>query len=179
LAKRKPPDKRGPGKGERGKPSRPASGVGVRRTRQGDAWEFVHPRCALDRAEDLEEVYAMVEGGENEIAIDELRWLLGGCHDFVEAHCLLGQLALGEGDLALARAHFGYGYQLGLTALRRAGMPGPLPYRLKPNAAFFEAGKGLAYCLTQSGKAEMAGEIIDELLRCDPSDPLNVRGLSA
>ena len=90
---------------------------------------FVHPRCVRDRAEDLEEVRVMIEAGELEIAVDELRWLLSGCAEFIAAHVLLGELAVAmHDDLPLARGHFGAGYQLGLQTLRRAKMPKPLLY---------------------------------------------------
>ena len=32
------------------------------------AWEFIHPRCARRRREDLEEVEAMIEAGEPDVA---------------------------------------------------------------------------------------------------------------
>src|SRR5262245_53817937 len=97
----------------KGKPS-----IRVRRVEEG-AWELVHPRCAQARAEDIEEVHKMIAAGETEIARDELRWLLDECHDFIEAHTLLGDLALAENDLKLARGHYGYAYQLGLKAIER------------------------------------------------------------
>ena len=82
---------------------------------------LVHPRCARDRADDLEEVREMIEAGELDVAIDELRWLVGGCSEFIEAHGLLGELALAtDEDVALARGHFGVAVQLGLKALERA-----------------------------------------------------------
>ena len=60
---------------------RSASEVRARWLESEQAWELVHPRCALERAEDIEEVDQMVENGEMEIAVDELRWLLGGCSE--------------------------------------------------------------------------------------------------
>ena len=65
--------------------------------RTGDGWVLVHPRCARDRADDLEEVREMVEAGELDVAIDELRWLVGGCSEFIEAHALLGRVGTGDG----------------------------------------------------------------------------------
>jgi hypothetical protein len=125
----------------------------------------------------VEEVQKMVEAGEVDVAIDELRWLLSGCSDFVDAHRLLGELALSENDLPLARAHFGYAYSLGEKALKQAGTSGPLPYRIAANHAFHEAGKGLVSCLKKLGKMEMARSAVDLLVKCDPSDPLKVREL--
>jgi hypothetical protein len=152
----------------------------VREAQGGAGWELLHPRCALDRREDLDEVRTMIDAGEVDIAIDELRWLLDGCSDCIEAHGMLGELALSaDQDPQLARGHFGYAYQLGLTALRRANMPTPVPYRVPANQAFFEAGKGLAYCLTQLEKPEMAREVLDLLLACDPTDPLGFTGMRA
>ena len=137
---------------------------------------MVEPRCALDRAEDLEEVHKMVDAGEVDVAVDELRWLLNGCSDFLEAHTLLGTLALEAGDLPLARGHFGYAYRLGVQALQRAGTKGPLFYSVPANKAFFEAGKGLAWCLKELGKPDLAAEVVQELLKWDPTDPLNLGG---
>src|SRR5581483_5824459 len=101
----------------------------------------------------------------------------GGCTDFVLAHKLLGEIALLDQDYALARGHFGYAYQIGIKALERAGARGLVPYRLRTNEAFFEAGKGLAFCLRELGKAEMAAEVIAKLLNYDPSDPLGLASL--
>jgi len=142
-----------------------------------DVWEFLHPRCALDRAEDLEEVRKMIEAEEAEIATDELRWLLGGCTDFIDAHKALGELALLENDIPLARGHFGYAVQIGKKAIDGAKCKGQVPYRIETNTAFHEAGKGLAYCLKEMGKHNMLRDVVNLLLRCDPSDPLGVRSM--
>jgi hypothetical protein len=156
--------------------SRSASQVRVRRAAGEEAWELVHPRCACDREDDVAEVRKMIDAGEVEIAVDELRWLLGGCSDFIDAHKTLGELALLDGDVPLARGHFGYAYRLGSKAIEQAGIRGPLPYRLPANQAFHEAGKGLAYCLKQLEKPEMLQEVVELLLACDPADPLGVGG---
>jgi hypothetical protein len=155
------------------------STVAARKRPSDDAWELVHPRCARDRQEDLEEVRKMLDAGETEVARDECRWLLGGCSDCLEAHRLLGELALAENDLPLARGHFGYAFRLGSQALARAGVKGPLPYRVEANQGFLESGKALAYCLKQLGKREMAAEVVEALLACDASDPLGVGQLLA
>lgn len=147
----------------------------VRRKPGEKAWELVHPRCALERTDDLEEVRQMIEAGEIEIAIDELRWLLNGCSDFVAAHRMLGELALADGDLKLARGHFGYAYEIALSALPARGLDAPLPYHLAANQAFLESAKGLAWCLHELGKCTFAGRVLQQLLKCDPADPLNVR----
>ncbi len=136
---------------------------------------MAHPRCARDRAEDLDEVRLMIDAGETEIARDELRWLLADCSEFLAAHVLLGELAVTEGDLNLARGHFGAGYQLGLQTLRRSSMPKPLLYSEPANRPFFEAGRGLISTLVQLGKRPMAAEIAATLLGLDPSNPLGLR----
>ena len=139
---------------------------------------MVHPGCVRERAEDLEEVREMIESGELEVAVDELRWLLEGCHEFIAVHALLGELAVEmNGDIALARGHFGAGYQLGLQTLRRAIMPQPLLYSQPANRAFFAAGQGLAWCLAKLDKVEMAREVVETLVGLDPSDPLALRGM--
>jgi hypothetical protein len=169
VSKRKP---------NRRQPPRSPSGLSVRRTADGRSWIFVHPRCVRDRAEDLEDVQAMIEAGELEIAIDELRWLLSGCPEFIAAHLLLGELAVAlHNDLSLARGHFGAGYQLGLQTLRRAKMPKPLLYSQPANRPFFEAGRGLVWTLEKLSKQEMSAEILETLLVLDSSDPLRLKSL--
>lgn len=117
----------------------------------------------------------MAAAGEADVAIDELRWLLEACRDMIEAHYLLGKLAVeSQQDLALGRAHFGYGYQLGAKALDRAGSPTPLSPLHPANRPFFDAGRGLAWCLAELGMPDKAREVIDRLRACDPSDPLNL-----
>jgi hypothetical protein len=157
--------------------SRSATQIGLRLAADQRSWELVHPRCAAQRREDMQEVDAMLRAGEVEIAVDELRWLLAGCPDFIDAHCALGELALAEGDLALARGHFGHGFRIGDKAIHKAGDPRPVPYERPANQSFFQCGKGLVHCLVTLNKKKMAREVIARLLACDESDPLNVRAL--
>jgi hypothetical protein len=162
----------------RGRRPAPESGIGVRRSSDGRSWVLVHPGCVRERSEDLAEVRAMIEAGEHEIATDELRWLLAECPEFIAAHVLLGELTLATtDDVPLARGHFGAGYQLGLQALRRAGMPRPLLYSQPANRPFFAAGRGLAACLARLNKPDMAKEVVDTLIALDSSDPLKVRAM--
>ncbi|MBL9122535.1 MAG: tetratricopeptide repeat protein [Planctomycetaceae bacterium] len=157
----------------------PRTEIRLRQTPGKPHWEFVHPRSVRDRAEDLEEVHLMIDGGEEEIAVEELRWLLEGCPDFIEAHKILGELAMTAGDVKLARAHFGYAYDLGMAALGGRELPGPLAYERPANQPFFEAAKGLAWSLTQVGLPEKAREVLQRMLRLEPSDPLGARGMLA
>ena len=158
--------------------ARSPTAICVRRAADGDGWELLHPKSAIERADDLQEVQAMIEAGEFEVARDELRWLLGGCSDFIDAHRLLGEIALVDGDLSLARGHFGNAYQLTIQAIDRAGASQRrFPYRLAPNRSFLESANGLAHCLKQLGREELAREIVERALRCDPSDPLGLRGM--
>jgi hypothetical protein len=180
----KQPNRSGGGRPGRGKPGggkpggggRSSSALRTRPSKSGD-WELVHPRCARERADDLEEVQKMVDAGEVDIAIDELRWLLSGCADFIAAHRMLGELALAEDDTSLARAHFGYAYSLGEKAIRQAPHDALFPYRVTANRAFHEAGKGAVYCLKKLDKLDLAQATANFLIRCDPSDPLDVRAL--
>lgn len=154
---------------------RSSSQLRVRKVTGEDAWEFVHPRCAVDRADDIEEVRKMIEADEIDIATDELRWLLNGCSDFIDAHKTLGELALLENDVPLARGHFGYAYQIGKRAMDSAGCRGKLPYRIEANHSFHEAAKGLAYCLKQLDKQDLLVDVVETITRCDSSDPLALR----
>lgn len=142
-------------------------------------WRLVHPRCAQDRAEDIANVEQMLDAGEVEIATDELRWLLEGCTELVKAHRLLGEIAMADGDLKLARGHLGYAYRVGLKAIERSRMDGTLPYMLAENRDLHEAAKGLAWCLRKLGKRRMASDVADTMLRWDPTDPLGVRAWQA
>jgi tetratricopeptide (TPR) repeat protein len=154
--------------------TRAANAIKIKRVGMTE-YELLHPRAVLERADDLEEAQAMVAAGEIEIAIDELRYLLSGCHDFIDAHRMLGELALAEDDLHLARGHFGIAYQLGLKAI--GDLKGTLPARLPANQSFHESGKGLIWCLGQLGKLDLAAEAADRLVQLDPSDPLGIRRL--
>lgn len=117
----------------------------------------------------------MIEMKETEVARDELQWLLSGCSDSIDAHYLLGLIAVdAAGDWQLARAHFGYAYQLGLRAWQRAGSPTPVPYSLPANRGFHESGSALARCLHKLGKSSIAAEVVQTLGQLDPQDPLGV-----
>lgn len=155
-----------------------SAGRGLRlvRAKSGGGWVLVHPAEAREVAEDLDEVRSMIAAGEAEVAIDELRWLLEVCHELVEGHFLLGKLAVEElRDVPLGRAHFGAGFQMCEQAIKRAGNPAPVLALHPANRPFFDAGRGLAWCLNELGKREMALEVVQRLLACDPADPLGLR----
>lgn len=152
----------------------PSSSLSLRKLSSG-GWVFVHPRAVRDRAEDLEEVQAMIEAEEYDVAIDELRWLLSGCHDFMAAHVLLGELAIEvDNDLPLARGHFGHAYQLGLRTLKRNRCRGPLPGTQPANAPFYAAAYGLTLCLEKKGSPRMADEVAQQSRKLDPADPARI-----
>lgn len=116
----------------------------------------------------------MLEAGELEIARDELRWLLEDCSDFVDAHHLLGEMAVADGDYPLARGHFGYVHRVCTAALPGGKLTGTLPYALPGNRLFYESCRALAYCLKELNLTAQALELLDELRRLDPSDPLDL-----
>ena len=170
MAKR-PPQKRSGGS-RRG---RPPAGVSVKRSADGRSWLLVHPPGVRERADDMDEVREMIAAGETDVATDELRWLLTECSEMIEAHFLLGKLAAeAAGDVPLARGHFGFGYQLGQRALKRARNPHPLPALHPANRAFFDAGRGLAWCLRELDMRDLAVEVVEQLLAADPADPLGL-----
>ena len=144
----------------------------------GDSiYEFVFPPCVNERAEDIREVYKMLEAGETEVAESELLWLLEECPELLEAHQLLGEIALAEGNLAKARAHFGRAFELGIEAISKEGIRGRLPADRPANTPFFYAGRGLAIALRRLGQNRLAREVLYRLLDLDPTDPLNLREL--
>jgi len=144
----------------------------------GPVWELVHPRCARRRRADLEEVEAMVEAGETEVAREELVWLLSECPDYLDAHVHLGLIALEEDDPKLARGHFGRAYELSLKALEAAGNPRPLPYAHDGNRPFYEAAKGLVHCLLDTGRRTLAADVCRRIAPLDPADPLSIQRLT-
>jgi tetratricopeptide (TPR) repeat protein len=160
-------------------PSAPSRGrksaIALRREARSGDYELVHPHCVRERNEDLQEVHQMVDAGEIDVAIDELRWLLSDCHDFIDAHQLLGELSLADGDVQLARAHFGYAYDLGLKALPAEDWSGRLPFRMPANRGFLMAAKSLALCLSQLGQSDRARAVTERLIAIDPSDPLHAK----
>ncbi len=151
-----------------------ATAISLRRATRS-AWQIVVPRCARERAEDMEEVTAMIDAGESEIAIDELRWLLQECPDFLDAHRALGELALEAHDLPLARGHFGHAFDAVRNVWQQAAVEGTLPYALPENQVVHEVGKGLAWALREMGNKDLARQVVQQLLAWDPSDPLGVR----
>lgn len=117
----------------------------------------------------------MLAAGEIEIAVDELRWLLEGCRHLLEAHKLLGEIAFAEGDFELARAHFGYAFQLGADAMAGRAPDDTLPCANPSNRAFHEAGKGLVESLLKLRQVKTAQQVARQLLALDPADPLGVQ----
>lgn len=83
----------------------------------------------LDRDLDLVEVHNMIAGAELEIARDELLYLVADCRGFLEAYCILAELALEEGDIPLAKGHYGFAYENGLDALPRGFRENSLPLK--------------------------------------------------
>ncbi|MDZ4783661.1 MAG: hypothetical protein SGJ19_25720 [Planctomycetia bacterium] len=164
--------------GSQANPASPSTPSALKLARRGEGnppvWELTHPRCARERSEDIEEVRAMLEAGEFDIARDELRWLLDGCTDFVDAHHLLGEIAFAEGDFSLARGHFGYVHRICTAAFPGDKLSGTLPAALPGNRVFFESGKALAYCLHELKLTAQALQLLDELRRLDPGDPLEL-----
>jgi tetratricopeptide (TPR) repeat protein len=144
----------------------------VRKLPGNAGFELVYPPGVRQRAEDLEQVRAMLAAGEVDVAESELRWLLDGCHALLEAHQLLGQIAFDERDFELARGHFGMAYEMGLAALGR-DFRGQLPYRQPANQPLLAAAKGLALTLRELGQTDQAAEVVRQLLAFDPTDPLD------
>ena len=158
---------------------RSSNAIQVRRASDGKSYELAFPSSVRERAEDMEEVRAMLAAGETEIATEELRWLLGGCHELLEAHYLLGKVAVESGNQDLARAHFAYAFKLGTDALPKRGLDHPLPHANPANQAFHEAGAGLAKALLELKEANKAKEVAMQLLALDPTDPLGVKEILA
>lgn len=154
-----------------------SNAIRFRKAADGTSYELVFPASVHARDDDMEEVRAMLKADETEIAVEELRWLLGGCHELLEAHQLLGKIAVEAGDRELARAHLGYAFQLGADALPRSGLDRPLPHANPANRAFHEAGAALVRILLDLEETNKAKEVALQLLALDPADPQGLKSV--
>lgn len=163
-----------PAKHKRGKaqPPKRKTALGVTWNKDHESWELAHPRCARSRSEDIEEVEVMVAAGEFDVATDELRWLLNDCSDFIDAHRLLGELAIEEEDWPLARGHLGYCYDIAMAALKGAGVEGPLSNEVPANTGLLSATLSFAGVLCRLEKSDTARSVLRQLLKWDPKDAL-------
>jgi len=111
----------------------------------------------------------MIRAEEFDIANDELLYLVSDCRGFLEAYNLLGELALEDNNVKLAKGHFGFGYETGLNLLS-PGFRAQLPANLGDNLHFFAAGRGLARCLIALGNRHDGREVLQRLAKFDPTD---------
>ncbi len=109
----------------------------------------------------------MLEHGDDELAEETLRWLLDGCSEFIEAHMLLGHVAENEHRLDLARAHYGYAFEIGKRAIPR-GFKGNIPSDRPANRPWYRAAAGLLRCLTEQGELKKAEEVLQLIAQTDP-----------
>ncbi len=174
MSAKRPEPRRQKPKPAGARPTGAESKLDLRRVAAG-VWRLVPSRCALARADDMDEVDAMIAGGEPEIAADELRFLLQECPDFLQAHQTLGQIALEADDFSLSRGHFGHVFDLVRKLWQSHQADGQLPYQFAENQPVHESGKGLAWSLHQLKNDPLARDVVQQLLDWDPLDPLGVR----
>ena len=151
----------------------PGQRISVREISPG-IFELVFPPRLRQFKEDIEEVYDILAHEEWDLAVDELLWLLQQCRDLLEAHQLLGRIALYRNKLDLARGHLGYAFELGLKALGK-DFKGRLPLNRPSNQAFLQAARDLVECLVRLGERGLAQSVAEQLLTWTPEDPLGVR----
>jgi hypothetical protein len=168
---------------------KPAKSAGVKRTPDDDddddsrepkiplKWKalsggglaLVEPFCAREREDDLDEVHSMMRAEEYDIARDELLYLVSDCRAFFTAHNLLGEIALIDGDVGVARGHFGFVLETVMKGLP-SGFAGRLPARRGYNTTVFSAGKSLARCLVALEEIKGAGTVLKRLAAWDPTE---------
>ena len=153
----------------------PPRGIRIRRV-EADVFELVFPGKVRMLGDDLEEVHDIIAHEEWDLAVDELLWLLRECHELLEAHQLLGRIALFQNKLDLARAHLAYAYELGLNATGK-NFEGRLPFSQMANRPLLQATRDLVDCLLRLNERDLAVSIAQQLLKWDPSDPLHVQAL--
>ncbi|MDB5387877.1 MAG: hypothetical protein JWM11_3523 [Planctomycetaceae bacterium] len=169
VANRKPANAKGKGSSAKLKPARKPPGALELKALGNNRFEFQAPECALDRDLDLQEAQEMRLASEGEIARDELLYLVADCRGFLEAYLQLAELALEEEDIGLAKGHFGFAYETGLEALP-PHFRGLLPVKEGYNRHFFAAGRGLARCLVSRKEPDKAREVLEQLLKFDPTE---------
>ncbi len=153
MAQRREPSKPGPAK-----IPRKTGGLNLRRV-GGNDYELVHPRCVDEMELDYAEGMELWKAGDPEAARDALRYALQGCGDNIWVHVGLGRIALEEfNDPALARGHYGYGFELAEKAIP-PDFRGKLPRSRFSNGPFYEAADGLAACYDALGKPADAASI--------------------
>lgn len=135
----------------------------------GNRYAFQAPECALDRDMDMAEVLEIRAAGEFEIARDELLYLVADCRGFLEAYIQLAELALEDEDIVLAKGHFAFAYENGLDRLP-LNFRGQLPCNEGYNSHFYAAGRGLARCLVARKELKAAQEVLEQLLKFDPTE---------
>lgn len=142
----------------RPKPPQSAGPLGLRPL--GDnRYELIHPECIDERHDDYLEAMEAWKLGELEDAREILRFALDGCGDNLWIHVALGRMALeSDGDVNLARGHFGYALDLGMRAVRTKA-PVILPRDLPANEPIYDAIEGLIAVHTKNKRTREAGEL--------------------
>jgi hypothetical protein len=119
---------------------------------EGEIHQLVHPPCALRRWPDYEEGLEAWKAGAVDEARAALRYALDGCGENLWIHVALGRIALEvDNNLALARGHFGYAFEL----VRGAVPPefrGVLPADRHANRPLYTAIDGLLACAEREGR---------------------------
>ena len=148
-----------PGQRPKGAAGTPKRG-GLRLNRiGGNDFELSHPRCVEEMELDFEEGIELWKAGDPEAARDALRYALQGCGDNIWVHVALGRIALEEfNDPALARGHFGYGFELAERAFVPA-FTGRLPRHRPKNRPYYDAIDGLVACYEALGRLEEAEKL--------------------
>jgi hypothetical protein len=119
----------------------------------------VHPPCVLRRWPDYEEGLEAWKAGAIDEARDALRFALDGCGDNLWIHVALGRIALEtDGNLPLARGHFGYAYEL-VQRLIPPGFSGRLPSERHANRPLYAAIDGLLACAEREGRISELQEL--------------------
>jgi hypothetical protein len=135
-----------------------ASRLALRRV-ETDVHELVHPPCVLRRWPDYEEGLEAWHAGAIDEARDALRFALDGCGDNLWIHVALGRIALeADNNVALARGHFGYAFEL----VRRLVPPdfrGRIPSDRQPNQPLYAAIDGLLACAEREERVSEMQEL--------------------
>ena len=108
---------------------------------------------------DYEEGLELRREGDFEAARDALRYALQGCGDNMWVHVALGRIALEDfNDPALARGHFGYGFELARKAIPD-DFGGRLPREHPANRPLYDAIDGLISCHEKLGQPDLVAEL--------------------
>lgn len=123
-------------------------------------WTLVPPHCVFELEPDLADVEMLMKEGDFEAARDAALYILEECQDMTAAHLLLGEIAEKHmNDLIVAKAHYGYVFEITLKWLGAAYEKQTMNGGQKINRISLQCAEGLKRVLEKRGEKIKAGQV--------------------